>query len=398
MKYFLTLIISCLVLFACVGKKKDTSKKDDVIYTCSMDPQVRENKPGKCPICKMDLTPVRKADNKNMDQIVLSPQQVQLGNIRVDTLRNSAIGDQVILPATLSVNQLKTNSVSARIMGRIEKLYFKNVGDYISKGDKLFDLYSEELNNSKQEYLLVLEKQTVLGNAQIDFGQLARAAKNKLLLWGMNELQIQELTRSKKASPFTTFYSTATGFITSLEVKEGDYVQEGGTVVKLADLSSLWVEAQVYSSQLSAINRNAQVLIQFPDLPGKDLTGRVGFVNPEINADTRINLVRITIPNPGNRLRPGMQANMVLRNSQHNSLSLPSDAVIRDARGASVWVQQGVNKFKNKMVDIGIETNNRIEIRGGLQSGDVVVISGAYLLNSEYIFTVGSNPMAGMKM
>ena len=113
---------------------------------------------------------------------------------------------------------------------------------------------------------------------------------------------------------------------------------------------------------------------------------------------TRINLIRVTIPNPGNQLKPGMQAYVVIKSRERNSLSLPIDAVIRDARGASVWVQTSGNKFKYKMVEIGIESNDRIEIKSGLQTGDVVVISGAYLLNSEYIFTIGSNPMAGMKM
>ena len=395
MKYFFAILISSLLLVACKSKKIETPADADVYYTCSMDPQVKESKPGKCPVCKMDLTPAKKSTNSITDEIELSPQQVQLGNIRMDTIRNGTIGDQMILTATLNVDQLKTNSVSARVMGRIDKLYFKNMGDYVSNGAKLYDLYSEELNNAKQEYLLALEKEKTLGNSQIDFSQLVQSAKNKLLLWGMSEEQIQELMKNKKASPLTTFYSNVNGFITSLEVREGDYVSEGGTVVKLADLSILWAEAQVYSSQLSSIDRNGTAIVQFPDMPGKDVKGKIEFANPEINPDTRINLVRVTIPNPGNQLRPGMQAYVVIKSRERNSLSLPIDAVIRDARGASVWVQTSGNKFKYKMVEIGIENNDRIEIKSGLQTGDVVVISGAYLLNSEYIFTIGSNPMAG---
>ena len=398
MRYAFVILISSLLLFACKSKKNGTPTDPDVYYTCSMDPQVKEDKPGKCPICKMDLTPVKKSSSTITDEIELSPQQVQLGNIRMDTIRSGAIGDQMILTATLNVDQLKTNSVSARVMGRIDKLYFKNMGDYVTKGSKLYDLYSEELNNGKQEYLLALEKEKTLGDAQIDFSQLVQSAKNKLLLWGMNEGQIQELVKIKKATPLTSFYSNANGFITSLEVKEGDYVSEGGTVVKLADLSTLWAEAQVYSSQLSSIDKNGQAIVQFPDMPGKDIKGKIEFANPEINPDTRINLVRVTIPNPGNQLKPGMQAYVVIKNSERNSLFLPIDAVIRDARGASVWVQTSGNKFKYKMVEIGIESNDRVEIKSGLNAGDVVVISGAYLLNSEYIFTIGSNPMAGMKM
>lgn len=392
------MILIPVLLFACKVKKAEVPVDPDVYYTCSMDPQVKENKPGKCPVCKMELTPARKSSGTVMDEIELSEQQVQLGNILMDTIRSGPIGDQVVLNATLNFDQLNENAVSSRVMGRVEKLYFKNIGDHVSKGTKLFDLYSEELNNAKQEYLLQLEKQKTLDNSVIDFNQLIESAKNKLLLWGMSEFQIMELTKNKKADPLTSFYSNAGGYITAMDVKEGDYVTEGGTVVRLADLSTLWAEAQVYSSQLSFIDKDGQAIVQFPDMQGKEVKGKIEFLNPEINADTRINLVRVTIPNPGNLLKPGMQAYVIIKNREHSSLSLPTDAVIRDSRGASVWVQISGHKFKYKMVEIGLENNDRVEIKSGLKDGDVVVISGAYLLNSEYIFKIGSTPMEGMKM
>ena len=398
MKYFFALAL-LLFLFACKSKKAQTPSDPDTYYTCSMDPQVKENKPGKCPICKMELTPVKKnSAGTIMDEIELSEQQVQLGNIQMDTIRSGAIGDQVVLTATLNFDQQKENSVSSRVMGRIERLYYKNIGDYVSKGAKLFDLYSEELNNAKQEYLLALEKQKTLDNTLIDFSQLVQAAKNKLLLWGMSESQIQELTKNKKATPLTSFYSNAGGYITAMDVKEGDYVTEGGTVVRLADLSALWAEAQVYSSQLSFIDKGAQAIVQFPEMQGKEVKGRIEFMNPEINPGTRINLIRVAIPNSTHQLKPGMQAYVIIKNREHKSLSLPTDAVIRDNKGASVWVQITGNKFKYRMVELGAESNDRVEIKSGLKDGDVVVISGAYLLNSEYIFKIGSNPMEGMDM
>jgi len=280
-------------------------------------------------------------------------------------------------------------------MGRIEKLYFKNLGDYVKKGSPLYDLYSEDLNNTKQEYLLVLEKKKVFSDETIiDFDQLLQSAKNKLLLWGMTEGKVQELARTKKPSPTTTFYSTAAGFITALDIREGDYVMEGGTIVKLADLSSLWAEAQVYTSQLATIDRNSMATVQLPDFDGKQIKGRIEFVNPEINPDTRINLIRVSIPNPGNLLKPGMPAYVLLKSPERKTLTLPIDAVIRDGKGATVWIKTGVNTFKSLMVRTGLESDDRIEILSGLQAGDVVVISGAYLLHSEYVFKKGADPMA----
>lgn len=389
------LLIACFLLISC--KNKEEAPVDpDTYYTCSMDPQVVEYKPGKCPICKMDLTPVKKKKGESKDELQLSEQQVQLGNIQTDTIRNGTIGDQLVLTATLNFDQMKTSSVSSRVMGRIEKLYYKNLGDYVKKGVPLYDIYSEDLNNAKQEFILTLDKKKAFRpETVIDFDQLIQSAKNKLLLWGLSEAQIDELANTKKATPATTFYSTAGGYITQLDIREGDYVMEGGTIVKLADLSTLWAEAQVYTSQLAEVNSNSIATVQLPDFDNKEIKGRIEFVNPEINPDTRINLIRVSVPNPGNQLKPGMPAYVLLKSPQRKSLTLPIDAVIRDGKGATVWIQTGKNTFKSVMVQTGLESDDRIEIKSGLKTGDIVVLTGAYLLNSEYIFKKGINPMEG---
>ncbi len=140
------------------------------------------------------------------------------------------------------------------------------------------------------------------------------------------------------------------------------------------------------------------VTVQIPDLPGKELRGRIQFVNPEISTEQRLNLIRVTIPNGNNQLKPGMSAYVIVKGKQTNSLTLPIDAVIRNEKSSSVWVMTAKNTFKNKMVTVGSEGNDRIEITSGLKEGEAVVTSGAYLLNSEYIFQRGESPMADMKM
>lgn len=388
-----------LLFFAACKNKKQIHTDADIYYTCSMHPQVVQNKPGNCPICGMQLIQMNKNKSTAEDEIKLSNEQVKLGNIQTDTIRQSAIGDQVVLTATLNFDQMKTTSVSSRMMGRIERLYYKNLGDYVKSGTPLYDLYSEELNNAKQEYLLALDKKkTFSGETVIDFEQLIQGARNKLLLWGMNATQIAGLEKTGKSSPVTTFYSPASGYITEADIREGDYIMEGGTVIKLADLSTLWAEAQVYTSQMAAINPTGIVKVQLPDFNDRQVTGKIEFINPEIYPDTRINLIRVAIPNPGNQLKPGMPAYVVVENPKHQSLALPIDAVIRDGKGATVWVQTAENTFKSRMVETGLESGERIEILSGLKQGDVIVLSGAYLLQSEYIFKKGANPMEGMKM
>ena len=214
----------------------------------------------------------------------------------------------------------------------------------------------------------------------------------------MSEAQVNALVKSKQPSLTTTVYSKESGFITAIDIQEGDYVGEGGSIVQLADLSTVWVEAQVYTSQSAQLNTNGLVTVRIPDISGKELHGRIQFANPEISTDGRLNLIRVSIPNENNQLKPGMAAYVLVKGKQTNALSLPIDAVLRDEKRSSVWVMTGMNTFKNKMVRIGSESNDRIEITDGLKAGEVVVISGAYLLNSEYIFKKGASPMAGMKM
>jgi len=218
------------------------------------------------------------------------------------------------------------------------------------------------------------------------------------LLWGVTDAQINAMASAKKISTLTSFYSNAAGYITALPVLEGQFISEGSTILKLADLSHVWAEAQVYSSQLATVGINKTASVRVPDLPGKEWTGKIEFANPEIVTDSRLNLIRIAITNPQGLLKPGMPAYVSIRDKKLHALSLPSDAVLRDGKTNIVWVQSGKNNFKMKRVETGWETGETIEIRSGLQEGDQVVIHGAYLLHSEYVFKKGANGMGGMKM
>lgn len=389
----LLLILSACLLSSCKNKK--IAIQDDVFYTCSMDPQVVSAKPGKCPICGMALTPIKKSSVKNTDDLELSDQQVQLGNIHVDTIGKLNINEHLELTGTLALNASQTASVSARVMGRVEKLYVKTTGDYIAKGAPLYELYSEELNNAKQEYIVALQRRTLFKEQSvIDFEDIIQSAKNKLRLWGMTPGQIAALENQKQAPLTTTFYSTESGYVTSVDVTEGGYVMEGGTIIQVANLSTLWAEAQVYTTQLFQIPREATATVQVAGME-EAIRGKIDFINPEIPADTRINLIRVAIPNAGNKLQPGMPVLVRIQTANRNSLTLPTDAVIQSSNGATVWLQTGANRFRSKMVTTGLESQGFVEITSGLQAGDVVVISGTYLLHSEFVFKRGADPMSG---
>ncbi|MBN9297227.1 MAG: efflux RND transporter periplasmic adaptor subunit [Filimonas sp.] len=395
-KYLLicsAVLIVAFVTASCKSKKQpETQVASDTYYTCSMHPQIMQDHPGNCPICGMKLIVAKKTSADNQE-IQLSEEQVQLGNIHVDTIRSGMFGDAMVLTGTLNFNQHDMNAVSARVAGRIEHLYYKNIGDYVSKGDKLFDLYSEELNNAKQEYILAVSRADVLKDNVIDYKQLVESAKTKLLLWGMTDAQIAALAKEKKTENTTAVYSNTSGYITSLDVKEGDYVMDGGSVVKLADLHTLWVEAQVYTTQMQAMDANGSVVVKIPDMNDMEINGTIAFANPEINPDTRINLVRITIPNKNNMLKPGMPAYVYVKGKQQKGLALPIDAVLRNGTMSVVWVQTAEHAFRARMIKTGLENGNTIQVLDGLKEGDAVVTSGAYLLNSEFVFKKGTEPM-----
>ncbi|HEY0750837.1 MAG TPA: efflux RND transporter periplasmic adaptor subunit, partial [Chitinophagaceae bacterium] len=189
------------------------------------------------------------------------------------------------------------------------------------------------------------------------------------------------------------YYSTESGYVTSVNVTEGGYVMEGGSVLQLANLSTLWAEAQVYTSQMYRISHGALATVEVPGLAGP-IRGNIEFTNPEVPTETRINLLRVVVPNSGNKLRPGMAAIVSVHTARRNSLTLPTDAIIRESNAAIVWVQTGKNKFKSRMVRTGIESNGFTEVQAGVAAGDIVVVSGTYLLHSEYKFKRGSDPMA----
>jgi Cu(I)/Ag(I) efflux system membrane fusion protein len=386
---------------ACNDKNKEEHSEhkvgESVYYTCSMDPQVKEDKPGKCPICHMDLTPMKK-DNSASNEIALSAQQIKLGNISAQAIsetQNSLVENYT---GVLTIDQQRMKTISARAMGRIEKLYFKTEGDYIQKNQAVYQLYSEDVAIAKQDYFAAYKQLSMPG----DFGRNAKsmlsAAKQKLLFFGLSNGQIESIKTNSQVSPYTTFYSTYGGYVSEVTATEGSYVMEGAAIIKLANLNSLWLETQVNVNYAKSLKIGQSAKLSFADYPNNEINAKISFINPEINPDSRLLLIRMEVANPNLLLKPGMQATARLTQSNLKGVFIPIDAVIREENATYIWVEKSHGIYENVMVETGAESNGTTEIKTVLDPNKKIVVTGAYAINSEYKFRKGNDPMAGMKM
>jgi Cu(I)/Ag(I) efflux system membrane fusion protein len=370
-------------------------------YTCSMHPQIHEDHPGNCPICGMKLIKVELTRMSDMtaNKITLTATQIQLAGIQTDTVREENIGTEKTLTGTITTDENSAQELSARIAGRVQQLFVRTVGEKIAVGQPVYTIYSEDLQEAEKEYLLAKQQQKELHNQDVDYQQLISSAEHKLQLWGLSPSQIKALAASGKVSATTTILSKVSGTVSEIAVHEGDYVTEGMSILKTQGLNSLWVEAQLYANETANYKENDRVSVSFPDLGNQVINGKVEFINPELSEASKVNLIRISIPNPQGLIQPGMLAYISINNGNNRALSVPASAVLTDAGGSVVWVKNPDGSFSARMIKQGNGNQTYVPVLSGLNSGDIVVTNGAYLLNSEAIFKNGNNSnMAGMKM
>lgn len=405
MKIRLAIITAAIFLSACStgqeGAQQEVAHQHEekqgqgaIKYTCPMHPQVVEDQPGTCPICGMDLVPITKTNGGN--ELMLSDRQMRLGNITVGKVSKQPFGETLIVNARLAINEKQSEVISSRAAGRVEKLYVKETGRTVQKGTPLYVLYSETLLTLEREYLLAKEQYDSLGAAEPRYASFLHAAERKLLLYGLTKTQIGEIGISRSLQPRVTFLSPATGIVTNIDAAEGQYLPEGGSIYKIEDISKLWVEAELYANETASVKPGHKVTVHVSGYESSPVEAEVTFVSPEYRANTLITTMRAEMDNTGLRFKPGMQAQVLITQSGSEALAIPSDAVIRDGDGAHVYLQTGKNMFEPRMVKTGAEDSELVEITEGLNEGDTIAITGAYLLYSEIVLKKGSDPMAGM--
>lgn len=329
--------------------------------------------------------------------VMLDEHQQVVANVTIDTVRSGIIDDMITMLGTTAVDENSKAVVSSRLKGRVDVLYARNPGQPIRKGSALYSIYSEEIMAGQSEYLTAIRaaKDTLLQPGIRS--RLVQAARRKLVLLGLKEAQIETLERRGVPSPLITYFSDHSGTLTQLMVYEGQYVEEGTPLFGMADLSEVWVEAQLYAGEVMYLRQAGKVEVEFPELAGAFFPAVLAFENPALDANSKVNLVRFRLKNPGLQVKPGEMAYIHLSKASRQTVVVPRSAIVYETMPA-VWVLVEPGTFEKRMVRLGIQNKREVEILEGLKPGERIAVTGSYLINSEYILQKGAGSMGGMEM
>lgn len=362
-------IFSVAILFLLVG--------------CTKKKEVKDEHAG------MDMMP---------NMVHLSSHESALINLEVDTAKIKTIFETSDFVGSVAIDENNISNISSRVNGRIEKLFVRNPGEEIKKGQALYAIYSEELLSDENEFILSLDQQSNYTEQKNMVNTLVETSHKKLLLWGLSEAQIKELTQNKKTSPNVNFYSNVNGFLSELNVSEGESVSTGTPLFKIASLETVWVNAEIYQNEVSYLLQNSEIELEFEALPNEIFKGQIILNPPALDTDKKISSVKICVQNIKGKIKPGMMAVVSVRKSQKKTLVILKSSIVMSKMSSSVWVQTADGMFEKKMIETGIENKKEIEVISGIKDGDLVVSSGSYFLNSVFILKNGANSMGGMKM
>ena len=421
----ITISIAAVLLTACSEDAGDmdkmgenetavehASKHLDANYVCPMHPQIIRGKPGNCPICGMDLikkeVEVKKEKkllywvapmdaNYRRDEPGKSPMGMDLVpvyddgeegltvkisptvennmGVRTAIVKKDKLWRRIDTVGYVDFDENKISHIHLRTKGWIEKLLIKSEGERVKKGQLLFEVYSPELVNAQEEYLQALRS---------GHKGLSSASRERLQALGISDSQIKKLNKKRRASQFVKIFAKQDGIVAKLNVREGMFVMPQKEVMSLADLSSIWLLAEVFESQAGWVKAGQSAEVKLSYLPGREWEGEVEYIYPSLDPKTRTLKVRLRFDNVDEALKPNMFADVTIYGgAKREIIIIPREALIRTGNDERVIVSIGEGRFQPREVTAGIESGEFIEIINGLSVGDKVVTSGQFLIDSE---------------
>jgi Cu(I)/Ag(I) efflux system membrane fusion protein len=370
------------------------------LYHCPMHPDVTSDKPGSCPICGMDLVKVEPAAPAETGSapppsgvagraaVTLSAERRQLLGVRSQEVRHARLERAIRTVGRIAVDERRLHHVHTKFEGYVERLYVDFTGAFVRKGDHLLAIYSPELVATQQEYLLALRAQQHLGASSVaatarGSADLLDAARQRLLLWDIRDEDIEALEKSGRVTRTLDLHAETSGYVVEKNVVDGMRVMPQDTLFDIADLSHLWVLADVYESDLPAVRVGMAGEVTIPYLPGRTWRGTVTYVAPTVEPATRTVKVRLEIDNAEQDLKPEMYADVVLRPSLGEGLVVPESAVIDTGDRRIVFVDRGAGRFEPREVLVGFKVDGGMQVLSGLDDGEKVVVSANFLIDSE---------------
>ena len=388
-----TLVIGVLLgwlIFGSAGSSNDGENLSEhshvdkeTIWTCSMHPQIRQNEPGACPICGMDLIPLEDEQNDGIDpnSISMSATAMQLANVQTAVVGAINHVKEVRLNGKIQEDERLLFSQSSHVPGRIENLKVNFTGDYVQKGQVIASVYSPDLVTAQEE---LFQAQKMLDTQP----QLFNAAKEKLKTWKLTDSQIEQMVQSGVATATFDIRSDVSGSVIQKMVSVGDYVQRGQSIYEIADLSRVWVLFDVYESDMGWVNKGDKVEYTVASLPGETFTGTISFLDPMINPTTRVAKARVATTNNGLKLKPEMFVSGVLQAELKNmtdAVVVPKSAVMWTGQRSVVYVKsvsdQGVN-FQLREVTLGPSLGDSFVIDEGLALGEEIAVHGTFSIDA----------------
>jgi membrane fusion protein, copper/silver efflux system len=367
-----------------VDASEDGDGHDIAYYTCSMHPSVHAHEPGTCPICSMNLTPVTREEEQAGVIHIDEGRRGVLG-IRTSKVTRAPLDLAITAKGRVAVDESRLHDITLKIGGYVSDLRINATGQSVARGETLFTLYSPELYAAEQEYLIARQNQDamkVAGDAT-HTERLVRAAETKLRLWGIGNDQLAALVKRGEPIERVPFPSPASGVVVEKNVVDGAAVTMGQRLFRIADLGDVWVEADVYESDLPRITKNMPASITLDYLPGKTFDGKVAFVYPYLDPASRTGRVRIALPNKGLELKPDMYATVTFKLPLGPRLVVPISSVVYTGPRRLVFVDLGNGALRPQEVTIGARSGDVVEITSGLKEGDAVVSSGNFLVAAE---------------
>ncbi len=361
--------------------KEAQSKKGDVKWTCPMHPHYIAEDFGPCPICGMDLVKLETgggaegaSSGPGRTAIVVAPETLQTMGVRIAKAEQTTFGRIIRSFGLIAENERLQSEMSARTEAWIEELRIRAVGDEVKKGDLLFTMYAPEFIVSQRDYLDALKGRS---RARI------RSIKTRLKAFGMQDRAINQLERGGEAMEFVPFYAELDGTVAMIELRPGSYVKRGTMLTRIQDYSQVWLMVSVPEKDLSFIKPGTPARVTFPNIPGREVFAKVEYVYPTVDPKTRTGQVRLVLDNSDGQLRPGAYADVAFEVGSEQRLAVPSEAILKSGGARYVVASLGEGRFEPRVVTTGLISGRWTEVSGEIETGDDIVVSGQFLIDSE---------------